>query len=134
MGHRNFATIFSMCESHAYLAFQYFNPLAPSLSHREFTERLSLQLLTHKSSFHDTGPSAHLRKHMPVAPIAKIMSSHTLKTSMRECPVFQYKRQRLEQDEEGTSHNDCVPSVQWKYSVCCERKTTYYCNECTQLN
>ena len=47
---------------------------------------------------------------MPVAPtvqplqtvVAKIMSRHTLKTNMRECPVFQYKRQRLEQDEEGT--------------------------------
>ena len=27
-----------------------------------------------------------------------------------------------------------VPSVQWKCSVCCERKTAYYCDECTQLN
>ena len=118
--HRNFATIFGMCESDAYLAFLYFHPLAPILSHREFTERLFLQLLTYKSSFHDTGPSARLRKHMPVAPteqplqtvVAKIMSSHTLKTNMRECPVFQYKRQRLEQDEEGTSHNMAV------YLVC----------------
>eukprot|EP00731_Ephydatia_muelleri_P009180 Em0004g1518a len=140
--HRNFATIFGMCESDAYLAFRYFHPLAPILSHREFTERLSLQLLTYKSSFHDTGPSARLRKHMPVAPteqplqtvVAKIMSSHTLKTNMRECPVFQYKRQRLEQDEEGTSHNGRVPSVQRKCSVCCERKTAYYCDECTQLH
>ena len=63
--HHNFATIFGMCESDAYLAFRYFHPLSPNLSHREFTERLSLQLLT---SFHDTGPFARLRKHMPVAP------------------------------------------------------------------
>ena len=79
---------------------------------------------------------------MPVAPteqplqtvVAKIMSSYTLKTNMRECPVLQYKRQRLEQDEEGTSHNNGrVPSVQRKCSVCCERKTAYYCDECTQL-
>ena len=85
----------------------------------EYTKRLSLQLLTYKSSFHDTGPSARLRKHMPVAPtvqplqtvVAKIMSRHTLKTNMRECPVFQYKRQRLEQDEEGTSHIGRVPIV-----------------------
>ena len=142
--HHNFATIFGMCESDAYLAFRYFHPFAPILSHREFTERLSLQLhvLTYKSLFHDTGPSARLRKHMPVAPteqplqtvVAKIMSSHTLKTNMRECPVFQYKRQRLEQDEEGSSHNGCVPSVQRKCSICCERKTTYYCDECTQLH
>ena len=133
--HRYFATIFGMCESDAYLAFRYFHPLAPILSHREFTERLSLQLLTYKSSYHDTGPSAHLWKNMPVAPtvqplqtvVAKIMSSH-----MRECPVFQYKRQRLEQDEEeGTSHNGHVPSVQRKCSICCESKTAYYCDECT---
>lgn len=140
--HRNFATIFGMCETDAYLAFRYFHPLAPNLSHREFTERLSLQLLTYKSSFHDTGPSARLRKQMPVAPtaqplqtvVAKIMSSHTLKSNMRECPVFRYKRQRQEQDEEGTSHSGRVPSVQRKCSVCCERKTAYYCDECTQLH
>ena len=79
---------------------------------------------------------------MPVAPtvqplqtvVAKIMSSRTFKKNMRECPVFQYKRQRLEQDEEGTSHNGRVPSVQRKCSICCERKTAYYYDESTQLN
>ena len=114
--HCNFAIIFGVCKSDAYVASRCFNPLAPNLSHREFTERLSLQLLTYKSLFHDTGPSAHLWKHMPVAPtvqplktvVAKIMSSHTLKTNMRECPVFQYKRQRLEQDEEAPHTWPCT--------------------------
>ena len=43
-----------MCKTDAYLAFQYFHPLTPNLSHREFTEHLSLQLITYKSLFHDT--------------------------------------------------------------------------------
>ena len=93
--HDGIATLFGMCETDAYLAFRYFHPLALNLSHREFTECLSLQLLTYKSSFHDTGPSSRLRKHMPVAPtarplqtvVAKIMSSHTLKTNTRVSSV-----------------------------------------------
>ena len=130
--HRNLATLFGMCKTDAYLAFQYFHPLALNISHKRLYRApifLAINILTYKLSFHNTGPSSHLRKHMSVAPtaqllqtvVAKIMSSHTLKTNMRECPVFQYKHQRLQQDEDGISHNGRVPSVQRKCSVCCER-------------
>lgn len=62
--HRNFATIIGICETDAFLTFQRFHPnktLTNNLSHREFTERLSLQLLTFNASINLGGPAKRLR-------------------------------------------------------------------------
>lgn len=148
--HRNFATLLGMCETDAFLAFTHFHPdkhLASITSHKEFTEQLSAQLLTYKSSAAMAGPAAHLRAHdQPPAPAPHLHSlhgcavvAHTLLGNMRECPEFHPKRQRQSKEgphqvqhfQDGEKDGGRVPSIQRQCSVCHIHKTCFYCEECS---
>ena len=128
--HRNFATIIGICETDAFLTFQRFHPnktLTTNLSHRGFTERLSLQLLTFKASINLAWPAKRLRARIstetPVQPLqthaAYVLNSHTLKGNMRDSPVFQPKCQRLSQDSASGNEDDSGPPYAVNPKIVC---------------
>lgn len=84
-----------------------------SLSHREFTDKGALQVLTYNASFHSFGPAAHLNSILihPVQPLHTVVCSNMLKCSTRDSPDIQCKHEHLEVEKICSQEPYCSQDI-----------------------